>query len=67
MTPAAAPTGSFSSPNQQQQVLGLAIHSSTPHLGLALGHDSSQLKQSVESLGRAMSHQLQTRLMDFMA
>ncbi len=50
-----------------EQALGLAIHTSTPHLGLALGCESSSLKQSVEELGRAMSNQLQTQLMDFIA
>lgn len=45
--------------------LGLALHTSTPHLGLGLGHRSDRLKQSVTELGRDMSHQLQTRLMEF--
>ena len=65
MTQAAATT-STSSPSSDP-ALGLAIHTSTPHLGLALGNQSSNLKQSVEELGRAMSNQLQTRLMDFIA
>ncbi len=54
-------------PQSSELALGLAIHTSTPHLGLALGSQPSQLKCSVEELGRAMSNQLQTRLMDFIA
>lgn len=47
--------------------LGLALHTSTPKLGLAMGEQADGLKQSVAELGRAMSHELQIRLMDFLA
>jgi len=46
-------------------VLGLAIHTTTPTLGLALGEHTETLRQETEALGRAMSNQLQTRLMTF--
>lgn len=70
MTQAAAtPLTSSPSPSSpsQNSALGLALHTSTPHLGLALGHEASSLKLEVEELGRAMSNQLQTKLMLFTA
>lgn len=65
MTQAAATTSICA--QSAAPALGLAVHTSTPHLGLALGNQSSHLKRSVEELGRAMSSQLQTQLMDFIA
>lgn len=52
-------------PVSKSNPLGFALHTSTPKLGLALGNQPDSLKQSVTELGRAMSNELQTRLMDF--
>lgn len=61
-------TAATVNPSQSsEQALGLAIHTSTPHLGLALGCQPDELKVEVLELGRAMSNELQTRLMAFMA
>ncbi len=56
-----------STSDASSQPVGFAIHTSTPKLGLALGNQSDSLKCSVIELGRAMSNELQTRLMEFMA
>ena len=53
--------------SQLVQALGLAIHTATPHLGLALGDQPERLKLEVLELGRAMSNQLQLQLMKFVA
>jgi len=63
MTSADIPTETKS--RASSKVLGLAIHTTTPSLGLALGDRPGTLRQEVEALGRAMSSQLQTRLMAF--
>lgn len=47
--------------------LGLALHTCTPELGLALGKDERLLKSHLYPLGRAMAAQLHTTLADFLA
>lgn len=66
MTPAAAASSNHSL-SSSPPALGLAVHTSTPCLGLALGNQLDSLKQQVEDLGRAMSNELQTQLIDFIA
>jgi tRNA threonylcarbamoyl adenosine modification protein YeaZ len=46
--------------------LGLALHTCTPDLGLALGQDGNLIKQEQYPLGRAMAAQLHSTLAAFL-
>ncbi|MEM8638895.1 MAG: tRNA (adenosine(37)-N6)-threonylcarbamoyltransferase complex dimerization subunit type 1 TsaB [Cyanobacteria bacterium P01_G01_bin.54] len=48
-------------------ITGLALHTSSPELGLALQTPEAGLKQQIWNLGRELSHQLHPYLAEFMA